>query len=351
MKKFDKLTVCLDMKGCPNRCRHCWLGAAPNGNMKEEDLRFAAERFKPLANSFEIYFWYREPDFSDNYRELTKLAQSLSDVKTPHFELLSFWRAVRDKEYIPWLASLGVKVCQLTLFGGEEKTDYYAGRKGAYGEIVQTTELLLNNGIAPRIQVFVNKDNIDELYKVEALAKEMELERRCKEIGENFRFFVHQGSCDGENEKNYDIWITESDLQKIPKRLAEMSVEHFGKQSLKEVFGETERELLKQLENDNSTTDFRESSPVFYVDGNFDVYPNISAPEPIWSLGNLKKDGAEKIAENYLENKSIAQHTGFTVPVSEMAKKFGDPNSTRLFTKGDYFEYILNRYCRELKNN
>lgn len=317
--------------------------------MNNKDLIFAAEQFKPLANSFEIEFWYREPDFGDNYRELYDLTESLSDAKTPHYELLSFWRAVRDKEYIPWLASLGVKVCQLTLFGGEEKTDHYIGRKGAYKEILQTIELLLNNGIAPRIQVFANRDNIDELYKVEELVKEIELERRCKEIGESFRFFVHQGSCDGENEKHYDIWITEEDLEKIPPRLAEMSIEHFGKQSLKEVFGETEQDLLLQLENDKSTTDFRESSPVFYIDRNFDVYPNISAPEPHWRLGNLKRDGAEKIAENYLKNRSVAQNISFTVPVCEMAKKFGNPNSKRLFSKGDYYELLLNRYCRALK--
>ena len=31
----------------------------------------------------------------------------LSDRKTPHFENLSIWRAVRDSNYIPWLRSLG----------------------------------------------------------------------------------------------------------------------------------------------------------------------------------------------------------------------------------------------------
>ncbi|MBD5104583.1 MAG: radical SAM protein [Ruminococcaceae bacterium] len=348
MKKFDKLTVCLDMRGCPNRCRHCWLGAVPNGNMEKEELRFAAREFKPLANTFEIDFWYREPDFGDNYRELWELTEELSDVKTPHFEIMSFWRAVRDKDYIPWLYSLGVRVCQLTLFGGEEKTDHYVGRKGAYGEIVKTIEMLLEHKISPRIQAFVNKDNIDELCEIERLAEDMSLEKRCEQFGGKFVMFVHQGSCDGENEKFYDAWVTLDDLKKIPPKLAEKTLEHFGKQSLSEVFGETEHDLLLKLENDSSVTDFRESSPVFYVDRNFDVYPNVSTPEPFWCLGNLKRDKAERIAENYLENKSAAQNVSVTVPVCELAKKLGNPDSMRLFSKGDYFDYLLNRYCREM---
>ena len=24
--KFNRITACLDMFGCPNRCKHCWIG-------------------------------------------------------------------------------------------------------------------------------------------------------------------------------------------------------------------------------------------------------------------------------------------------------------------------------------
>lgn len=38
--KFNKITACLDMTGCPNRCKHCWLGHFDNGNMEIEDLKY-----------------------------------------------------------------------------------------------------------------------------------------------------------------------------------------------------------------------------------------------------------------------------------------------------------------------
>ena len=158
--KFKKLTVCVDMFGCPNRCKHCWIGSAPNPRLSQADLKYIAAEFRPVAESFEIFDWYREPEFDGSYRELWNLRAELSDGLTPHFELASFWRLARDPSYAKWLSELGVKTVQLTLFGGKKMTDRYVGRKNAYDEILRAIDLLLENRIIPRIQVFVNKKTL-----------------------------------------------------------------------------------------------------------------------------------------------------------------------------------------------
>lgn len=213
--KFKKLWLLLDMHGCPNRCKHCWLGASQNGSMQKTELTAAAEAFKPFTDRIETDFWYREPDFSDDYKELYALCDKLSDTKREHFELASFWRLARDKDYAPWLSHLGVKTVQLTVFGGEDTTDFYIGRKGAYKEILNAAEILLDNRISVRLQSFITKNNIDELGQIEELIKRLDLERRCESFGGEFSFFLHQGSCDGENEKFYDVWVTPEDLEKF----------------------------------------------------------------------------------------------------------------------------------------
>lgn len=179
------------MFGCPNRCKHCWVGHSPNGNMTADDFVQIAQRFKKCADEIEMFDWYREPDFKDNYRQLWDLRKRLSDCITPHFELISVWRIVRDMEYVKWLASLQVKKAQLTLFGGEAKTDYYTGRKGSYKEILQAIDILIENKISPRIQIFVNKDNIDELPLIEKLISENNLEKRCSDFGGEFTSALH----------------------------------------------------------------------------------------------------------------------------------------------------------------
>jgi hypothetical protein len=47
------------MHGCPNRCKHCWLGITPNGNMTVEDLKFVAGAFRPFTKDLEIVDRYR----------------------------------------------------------------------------------------------------------------------------------------------------------------------------------------------------------------------------------------------------------------------------------------------------
>lgn len=345
--KFRKITLCLDMFGCPNRCKHCWVGHSPNGHMSIEDFKQAALQFRQFADKIEMFDWYREPDYKDNYKQMWNLHKQLSNDITPHFELISVWRIVRDKEYARWLASLGLKKAQLTLFGGETTTDFYTGRKGAYKEILQAIDILIENEISPRIQVFVNKHNIEELSLIEKLILENNLERRCENFGGEFACFVHQGSCDGENAKLYQLRVTQEDISKIPQLLANLTLKHFNAANLIEVFGHTERDLYKKLVNEASTQSYVVDTPVFYVDGNFNVYPNVSTPAPYWCLGNLKAHSAEEILQNYLQSNSIAQSMRLKVPICQIVKSSGNPNSLRLFDEQDYVIYLLNKYCEQ----
>lgn len=338
------------MYGCPNRCKHCWIGHSDNGKLTEEDLIFVAQAFRPFAEKTEIFDWYREPDFKDNYRQLWTLRTELSDEVTPHFELASVFRLVRDASYVKWLFSLGVKAVQLTLFGKEATTDFYTGRRNAYKEILQAADILIDNGISPRFQVFVNKSNIAELPSIEKLIFEKNYAERCKSNEKLFSCFVHQGSCDGENEKLYDIRITPDDLEKLPPLLSDYSFKHFQTDKLTDIFGRTERELCEELLDDNSFVNFVESEPTFYIDKVFDVFPNITAPAPHWKLGNLKIDGAEKIIDNYLQSRSVAQKMCAKTSIQEIVKVAGNFHSERLFAKDDFVIYLINKFCEMLPN-
>lgn len=346
--KFDKLTVALDMYGCPNRCKHCWVGHAPNGNLTENELIYVARTFRPYAKNLEVFDWYREPDYKDNYKRMWQLRTELSDFVTPHFELVSVYRLTRDDGYVRWLASLGMKRAQLTLFGGERTTDLYTGRRGAYKEILRAADILMDNGIAPRLQIFVNKNNIGELPTIEKLIVDNDYQSRCKDIGEEFCCFVHQGSCDGENEKLYDVRVTQDDLDKLPPRIAQFTLKYFNADDLSSVFGKPERELYGEALADTAVKNFIDAEPTFYVDGNFDVYPNKSTPMPVWRLGNLKAVGADRVINAYLQNESAAQRVGATIPFNEIVKAVGDSQSLRLFDKEDYVIYSINRYCKKI---
>ena len=345
---MNKIIVALDMGGCPNRCKHCWLGHFSNSHLRGNDLYYVANEFRKITDNLEIVSWYREPDFLDNYKKLYEIENKLSNSRTvSHFELLSFWRAVRDDQYIPWIKELGVNACQLTLWGGREKTDYYTGRVGAYDEIIKTINILLENKIAPRIQILMNKDNINDLKTIEETIISLNLIDRCKEIGKEFSLFAHQGSCDGENVKNYNIRITPEDIYLIPNLIIEYTLKHFNKSNIMDVFGYTEQVLFDKLVIDKNTINYVTENPVFYIDNKFNVYPNITNISIYWHLGNLKQDGVRRIMDNYINNKSMAQEISVTKPVCDLVQNNGNNNSIKLFLENDYKIYLLNEFCKK----
>jgi MoaA/NifB/PqqE/SkfB family radical SAM enzyme len=306
---------------------------------------YVAEEFSKYSDKMTVNSWYREPDYRDDYKELWELEQSLSTHPPQRFELCSIWRLARDKEYIKWLKSFDIKTYQLSFFGMEDTTDYYTGRKGAFKNLLYATELLLENGLLPRWQIFINQDNIDETSELLKLSKELKLDARCIELGGEFNMFAHQGSCDGENRKLYDIWLTDACIDKLPKELVEKSMKHSKCNTIQGFLGKTEKELYSELIEDSSTYNMVSKTPVFFVSADFDVYPNYSEASPWFKLGNLKTDGIDVIMNNYINNKSIAQNIRSTVPIKDLVKKCGNPISNKLFTKGDYIGYVLNEYC------
>ena len=101
---MKSITIAADMFGCPNRCRHCWLSHMPNVKMEDGADKWIIDSFKPYFDKIEFFSWLREPDFCDNYRERWEKDKELSVNTTPRrFELASFWRIVRDPEYIHFL--------------------------------------------------------------------------------------------------------------------------------------------------------------------------------------------------------------------------------------------------------
>lgn len=347
MLQFSKITVGVDMAGCPNRCRHCWLGVTENKGVSIEQLREIANDFREHAEHFEILSWYREPDFRGDYKSLWELEKQLSTEKTPHFELAGFWRLVRDETYAKWLYENHVRKIQLTLFGDEDTTDYYVGRKGAYQEIIRAITILLNNGIAPRIQVFVNQGNLSKLQDIVRLCNDLELEQRCGLLGQKFELFAHAGSCDGENEKLYDIRMEPEDLSKIPDDIVRHTLDYLKKRSIEEVFGFSEKYLCSEFKDWDKKFYAKSNSPVFYVDSSLNVYPNVTSPYPWWKIGNLMNHGCETILKRYAEDDFFAAREMRAKKFEDMLDAYGNKDSGKLFGVGDYFYYIWNKYLRE----
>ncbi len=328
------LSLAVDLYGCPNRCLHCWLGHMPNLPMEPEADAWIVERFQPYFDRIAFYSWLREPDFCPDYRARWERDKALSVNAVPErFELASFWHLVRDPDYVRFLKELNVKCVQLSFFGLEQTTDRYVGRRGAFRELLRATEILLENGICPRWQGFLNEENRLELVELLHLSRELELSRRCQEIGGTFRFFVHEGSCDGENRKLYPIRITRDH---IPETLLPFYLDADRLQ--------TEAELCEKWKDDPSHISFPQGEElVLYVSNRYELFFNYTHMRPEWAVGNLKTEPVEELLRRIEQQDTPALRTAREISLGELVRRWGDPDSERVFDEGDYRIYLLNR--------
>ncbi len=337
MKNKD-LVLCVDMYGCPNRCRHCWLGHMPNKKMDDKADEWIVNYFKPYFPNISFYSWMREPDFCNNYKERWLKDNELSIGMIPErFELASFWRLVRDSKYVRFLKNVGVKTVQLTFFGLESMTDKYVGRTGAFQELLQATEILLRNEIAPRWQAFIYEENKDELVELLKLSEQLRLKERCLSFDAEFKFFVHAGGCEGVNRNQYDIWI---EKDHIPPELIPYFLDY---ETLL-----TEKECCELLKEDKTyNVPHNEQEITLFISNTYDVFFNFTHMSKEWKIGNLKTNEPHELMRRIVEEDIPALNIARQVTMQELVERYGDAQSDKAFQIEDYKMYLLNCYVEE----
>ena len=337
--------VVLDLAGCPNRCRHCWLGSPRNQCVPEETLRQVVRQFRawrrpgenaPFFQRLSVATWYREPDFAPTYRRLWELEQELSDEgAAQRFELLSIWRLARDESYAPWARAIGTQVCQISLFGLEENTDWFCRRKGAFRDSLLATERLIEAGIRPRWQLFLTERLVPELDAIVAQIDELDLERRVRALGQNFKVFVHGVCPDGAGFEIESLRPTVDLLAEIPEYLAHKTCAYKHKESLEQCLGRAEADWLPELLPQDASLAQAPATLAFMVTPELDVYSNLGEPTPAWRLGNLRAERLDVILGRFERDEVPGLQAMFHVPVSELAAAYGRSDSRLLYDRDD----------------
>ncbi len=328
---FDKIAIGFDMFGCPNRCRHCFLGDMPNGRMSEADVRRIAGLFRdfrrdgesePLFRKIWVSPHVREPDFSDDYRRLHELAAELSDGPPWRYELLSIRRIVRDESYLEWAKSVGPDTCQLTFFGEEQTTDWFAGGSGAFADNVLATERLLEAGMKPRWQLFANTRGIPEFESLLRRVEQMRLRQRVEALGGEFDVFVHTPASCGRALEIEHLRPTIDDMRKIPGELQESSRRHFGG----ETPWQSEAELCEEILSREPWFGYAIEPghmPWFVITSGFDVFFNALGYDPWQCLGNIRTEPLAAILSRFENNDTPGLRTIFTVTPQQLVREHG----------------------------
>ena len=337
------LIVAVDMAGCPNRCRHCWLGSPPNRRLPLETLARVAEAVRgwarpgesaPFFRRLTVASWYREPDYAPNYRELYRLERELSD-EPARYELLSIWRLARDEGYACWAREIGTEACQSTFFGLERTTDRFVRRAGAFRDNLLATERLLAVGIRPRWQLILTEAILPELEGLGALSRSLNLEARVAALGGDFHLFLNSPSPDGEAFHLEPLRPGPEALARVPAYLAAKTLAHFGREDLADCLGRPEADWLPELLVCATPPSLAPPRLALLVNAELDVFPSISELTPWWRLGNLEADGVGAILAAHERDLPAGYRANYHLPTGELAARYGRPEGRQLYTRDD----------------
>lgn len=349
-----EIGVAFDMHGCPNRCRHCYLGPGSTHTLSEEDARWGVSQFRDYMargvtsiRKLSVATWFREPDYGDNYRQLYELESELSDGQPNRYELLSVWRLVRDKTYAEWAKSVGPDTCQVSLAGMEEATDWFCRRKGAFSDALSATERLLEAGMKPRWQVFLTTKLFPDLGDLLDLVEQLRLHSRVDELGGEFQMFMHAPGPDHEGRSLENFRPTVQEVADLPESILEASRRHFRRP----VLWQTEAELYSELIGRDRLEDVGGVLPEklwFFVCGNWDVFTNVGTLEPWWRLGNMKIDSVETMYRRFEEDDVLGLQVLLHTSAAELADHYGDPTGQRIYSdRGDLLSLYRGKHCEK----
>ena len=346
-----KIGVALDMRGCPNKCRHCYLGFGTNRAMSDDDLCWMAKQFRNYIEtadtpikSLDISSSLREPDFSDEYRHLYELEKELSHGEPVRYELLSVWRLACDKDYPAWAKSVGPQTCQITVFGMEETTDWFYRRKDAFKDALTATENLLEVGMKPRWQLVLTKKLIPEVDELLNLIERLKLRECIQRIGSEFQLFMHAPDPLDEGRKIEHLRPTLEEVASLPEEILEASRRHLKTQTL----WQTEGELYKAIMTSEQPL-ITPSQVWFFVTNKWDVFSNAGTLEPWWKLGNLKKDSVETIIRRFEQDEILGLEILLHYQQRKLAEEYGDPQGKKIYGgRTDLIDLYLGTHCEKI---
>jgi hypothetical protein len=347
----QQIGVAVDVAGCPNRCRHCYLGSGPNDGLPRDLLGEVADALwtwsrpgeaAPLFERVDVLSWYREPDFSDDYRQLHDLCVSLSRRPTRRYELLSMWRLARDPGYAAWAAAVGPRVCQMSLFGMAERTDHFHRRRGAFDDVLTATERLLSAGMIPRWQVFLTKLGLSDLDGIMGLVDSLRLRQRVADLGGEFVIFCHPPGPDGDGWGIEDIRIDSGDLDLIPESLLESTRAHLGG-----IPWEAESALTEKIRSGMAVEPYVPAQTWLFINATCDVFCNYGELDPYWRLGNFWSDPVDALIRVFETETPPGLHAAFNAERAELADRHGRRDSSRLYSPGDLVSRWLHLHVRD----
>lgn len=331
----DSFALGIHAMPCTNRCRHCWTGGSPqHARVPAEQVRFVLEKLAELQSEFShvTFFLYDEPTNHPQFVELLEHAAALGLIGEDFFLATNGSLLARAPDET-WerMARAGCRTLQLTAYGLEQAHDAFAGRRGAFQDLVKTTRRASAHRVDWYAGVVLHRENAGQVREAVEHLRGLAPDGRGS-VGAFTFLWQGRGREAGR--------VRAHDLAALPE----------GRRPRTDALVE-EREAVRRILEDPDLAarragDITCGSLVWHVDRDRRVYAGgacdsggiaAAAPElrEAFFLGNLGGAGLRPLLESYRRAHPRALRLLDQVTWGELARRYGDRENDELYHLSD----------------
>jgi MoaA/NifB/PqqE/SkfB family radical SAM enzyme len=333
--ELDSFALGIHATPCTNRCRHCWMEGTPqHARVPAEQVFFVLEKLAELRDRFPqiTFFLYDEPTNHPHFVDILEHAARLGLVGEDFFLATNGSILARAPDET-WerMVQAGCHTLQLTAYGLEQAHDIFAGRQGAFQDLVTTIRRAGAHGVAWYAGVVIHQDNLSQVQ--EAVSYLRGLAPNGKASVNTFTFLWQGRGRDARRLCARDLAALPPERKPRTNALIE------------------EREAVRRILDDPSLAARKASeitcgTLVWHVDRDLRVYcggtcdsGGIAAATPdlrdAFLLGTLGDEGLLPLLESYRRARPRALRLLDQVTWGELAQRYGDRENDELYHLSD----------------
>ncbi len=179
MEQELSFAISLYAMPCTNHCAHCWAEGSPKHRaVPVEQVYFVLEKLAevkryPAEAHVTLYetpiLFYDEPSIHPQFIEIIERATELGLIPENFFMATNGSGLARAPDEV-WqrMKQAGANCLQLTVYGLEETHDRFAGRRGAFQDIVTTIQRAQEHGVKWYGGLVIHPGNLSEVAEATA---------------------------------------------------------------------------------------------------------------------------------------------------------------------------------------
>ncbi|MBN2383939.1 radical SAM protein [bacterium] len=317
---------------CTNRCRHCWTsGSNEHKRVPVDQVNFVLDKLAEVRPHipFVGFFLLDEPTFHPQFIEIMEHAAELNVIGSEHFLATngSILGTASDEKW-DRLKNTGIGYFQFTFYGSETVHDEFAGRRGAFHNVVDTIQRANQHDIEWVAAIVLHRENIRDLAAVIQIVKGLDTSGNMR-IG----WFPFQWQGRGRvlprvRKKEYEQYVP-LDIRQHRKLLMTESA------AIRAITADPELARRKPIETLCGALTLN-------IDRDLDVYcggscdaGGLAAAVPelarLFYLGKLTDEGFPPLLEKFLKRELPVMERLENINWAQLAERYGDPANDEIF--------------------